>query len=279
MTELRALLERMRAERRAALIPYIAAGDPDSEATVQRAEALFRGGADLLELGVPFSDPLADGPVIQRAAERALAAGTTVAEVLRIAALVSARAGRRVVLMSYVNPLLRYGFDRFSSDAARAGVAGVLLTDVPPEEAAPFLGPMRRDGLGTVFLVAPTSTESRIREAALASTGFLYCVSRLGVTGERERLSEAFRPVLEAVRRHTDLPVGLGFGISTPEQAAEAARVADAVIVGSALVAKAERAGSREAAVRDLEAAARDLRRAIDGARSGPGVAPGPPSP
>jgi tryptophan synthase alpha chain len=279
MTELRAHLERVRAERRVAFIPYLAAGDPDSGATVQRAEALFHAGADLLELGVPFSDPLADGPVIQRAAERALAAGTTVAEVLRIAALVTERVGRRVVLMSYVNPLLRYGFDHFSSDAARAGVAGVLLTDVPPEEAAPFLGPLRRDGLGTVFLVAPTSTERRIRDAALASTGFVYCVSRLGVTGERDRLSESFRPVLEAVRRHTDLPVGLGFGISTPEQAGEAARVADAVIVGSALVAKAERADSRAAALRDLEATARELRRAIDRARTDPGVAPGPPSP
>jgi tryptophan synthase alpha chain len=274
--ELRGALERVRSERRAALIPYLAAGDPDGDATVARAAALFRGGADLLELGVPFSDPLADGPVIQRASERALAAGTTVAEVLRIAGRVTAEAGRRVVLMSYVNPLLRYGFDRFAGDAAGAGVIGVLLTDVPPEEAAPFRGPMRREGLGSVFLVAPTSTEERIRVAADASTGFLYCVSRLGVTGERERLSDSFRPVLEVVRRHSDLPVGLGFGISTPEQAAEAATVADAVIVGSALVARAERAASPEAAVVELETAARELRRGIDGARSSPGVAPGP---
>jgi tryptophan synthase alpha chain len=276
--ELRRALERVRSERRAAFIPYLAAGDPDGDATVARAAALFRGGADLLELGVPFSDPLADGPVIQRASERALAAGTTVAEVLRIAARVTADAGRRVVLMSYVNPLLRYGFDRFAGDAAGAGVIGLLLTDVPPEEAAPFLGPMQREGLGSVFLVAPTSTEERIRVAAGASTGFLYCVSRLGVTGERERLSASFRPVLEVVRRHSDIPVGLGFGISTPEQAAEAATVADAVIVGSALVARAERAASGEAAVVELETAARELRRGIDGARSSPGVAPGPPA-
>jgi len=267
VTRLRQVFEETRSENRAALVPYLTAGDPTAAATVEYACALVDGGADVLELGVPFSDPLADGPVIQRAAERALAGGTRVADVLECAAAIHRRTSVPLVVMSYVNPLLRYGWERFADEAAAAGVAGAILTDVPPEEAGPFLPAAERAGLGTVFLVAPTSTPERIRRAVEVTTGFVYCVSRLGVTGERADLSAAFRPVLEAVRRLSDVPVGVGFGISTAEQVREAGELADGVIVGSALVAIAEKAAGPERAVSALKSTAWDFRRALREAR------------
>jgi tryptophan synthase alpha chain len=267
VTALRRLFEKTRSEKRAALIPYLTAGDPDLEQTVELACALVEGGSDLLELGVPFSDPLADGPVIQRACARALAGGTRFGDVLEAASRVHERTGAGIVLMSYVNPVLRYGWERFAGESGQAGVVGVILTDVPPEEAGPFLPPASRAGLGTVFLVAPTSGRRRVLSALAVTTGFLYCVSRLGVTGARERLSESFRPTLQLVREVSDVPVGIGFGISTAEQAWEAGAYADGVIIGSALVAAAEEAGSRRAAARALESAARSFRRALEGAR------------
>jgi tryptophan synthase alpha chain len=269
MTRLRTVFERTRSEGRAAFIPYLTAGDPSVEATVEYAVALAAGGADVLELGVPFSDPLADGPVIQRAAERALAAGTGTADVLRCARSVSDRCGVPIVLMSYANPLLRYGWDRLAAEAADAGVVGTILTDVPPEEAEPFREAGERHDLGSVFLVAPTSPPERIRRIAERTTGFVYCVSRLGVTGERTSLSDAFVPVLEEVRKVSDLPVGVGFGISTPDHAREAGALADGVIVGSALVAAAEKAGSPDRAALALEKAARDLSAALRESRGG----------
>jgi len=269
MTRLRAVFERTRSEGRAAFIPYLTAGDPSPEATVEYAAALAAGGADVLELGVPFSDPLADGPVIQRATERALAAGTGTADVLRCARAVHERCGIPIVLMSYANPVLRYGWDRLAEEGARAGVVGTILTDVPPEEADPFREAGERHGLATVFLVAPTSPPERIRRIAERTTGFVYCVSRLGVTGERTSLSDAFVPVLKEVRKVSDLPVGVGFGISTPDQAREAGVLADGVIVGSALVAAAEKAGSPQRAATALEAAARDLSAALRDSRKG----------
>jgi tryptophan synthase alpha chain len=266
MNPVREAFAATRSRGRAALVPYLTAGDPSPEATVARAEGLADGGADLLELGVPFSDPLADGPVIQRATERALAAGTTVADVLRCTERVRASTGLAVVIMTYLNPVLRYGWDAFARDAAAAGAGGILLTDVPPEEAEPFRAAASERSLGTVFLVAPTSGAERIRRAAEASTGFVYCVTRLGVTGARTGMSDAFRPVLEKVREVTDVPVGLGFGISTAAHAREAAALADGVIVGSRLVALADEAGDRAPEV--LRDAARELREAIEGARA-----------
>jgi tryptophan synthase alpha chain len=271
VTRLRAVLERTRREGRAALIPYLTAGDPDPRATVEYAVALAEGGADVLELGVPFSDPLADGPVIQRATERALAAGTTVRDVLRCARAIRDRCGIPLVLMSYANPVLRHGWDDLAKEAADSGVVGTILTDVPPEEAEPFRAAAERHDLASVFLVAPTSPPERVRKIARASTGFVYCVSRLGVTGQGETLSDAFLPVLREVRKVSDLPVGVGFGISTPAHAREAGAVADGVIVGSALVAIAERAGSAEEAAAALRAAARDLAAALRDARRGRG--------
>lgn len=266
MTRLRTLFERLRTEERAALVPYLTAGDPDTRRTVEYARALGDGGADIVELGVPFSDPLADGPVLQRAAERALASGTRLDDVLDCAAEIS-RSGVPVVLMTYVNPVLRRGWERFARDAATSGVCGVILTDVPAEEAAPFLPAAAKEDLGTVFLVAPTSGAERIRAAAEATTGFVYCVSRLGVTGERTVLSDSFRPLIERVRAVTNLPVGLGFGISTAEQAREAGRFADGVIVGSRLVALAEAAPTPAHAAETLRKTASELRRALEEAR------------
>jgi tryptophan synthase alpha chain len=267
VTELRRILERTRSEGRAALVPFLTAGDPDLATTVDFACALVEGGADILELGVPFSDPLADGPVIQRATERALAQGIRVPDVLDCAREIHRRCGVPIVAMSYLNPLLRYGWDRFAAEAPGAGIVGVILTDVPPEEADAFLPAAAEHGLGTVFLVAPTSGEERIRHAAEITTGFLYCVTRLGVTGGRTSLSDAFRPVLETVRRVSDIPVGLGFGISTADHARAAGKDADAVIVGSALVAAAESAESPAAAADALRRTARELRTALGEAR------------
>jgi tryptophan synthase alpha chain len=268
LTRLREVFEVTRSENRAAFVPYLTAGDPSPERTVEYAAGLVDGGADVLELGVPFSDPLADGPVLQRAAERALAAGTRVEDVLRCAAAIRDRTGVPIVLMSYVNPLVQYGWERLVGEAADAGVVGAILTDVPPEEAGPFLPAAERAGLGTVFLVAPTSPPERIRRAVEATTGFVYCVTRLGVTGAGGSLSESFRPVLDVVRRLSDVPIGLGFGISTAEHARDAGKLADGVIVGSALVAAAERAGTAERAVAALKSTAWDFRRALRDARS-----------
>ncbi len=257
-------MSRIRAGGRAALVPYLTAGDPTIRATRRFARALAQGGADLLELGIPFSDPLADGPVIQRATARALDSGTRVADVLECAASVARDEGVGVVLMTYVNPVLAYGWERFAQDAAEAGCLGVLLTDVPSEEMQPFLEAARAHDLGTVCLVAPTSGEERVRRAAQSTTGFLYCVSRLGITGERQALSGAFRPVLETVRRVSDLPVALGFGISTPEHAREAGALADGVVVGSAFVRLIEEAESPHAAEDALRRTASLLRAALE---------------
>jgi tryptophan synthase alpha chain len=214
-------------------------------------------------LGVPFSDPLADGPVIQRAVARSLAAGTRVADVLACARMIHERAGLPLVLVTYLNPVLRFGWPRFVAEAAAAGVEGVILTDVPVEEADPYLPALAKAGIGSVFLVAPTSGMERIRAAAQKATGFLYCVSRLGVTGPRRELDGVFRSVLERIRAATDLPVGVGFGISSSAQVREAGALADGVIVGSALVRLAAEAPSPAAAAAALREKAREYRRAL----------------
>lgn len=240
MTRIQQLFERTRRENRAALIAYITAGDPNLAATPGVVATLERAGADLIELGVPFSDPIADGPVIQRAAGRALAAGTTVAGVLEAARQIRKTSEIPILLFTYLNPVLRYGLDQLARDAAAAGIDGCLLTDVSVEEAAPFVKAMRAAKLDTVFLGAPTSTERRLRLVAEYSTGFVYLVSRTGVTGERAALSDSLAPLLERMRAATSLPLAAGFGISTPEQAREVAKMADGVVVGSAIVRQME---------------------------------------
>ena len=256
---IRSSFERLKAEQRAGLIAYITAGDPAPERTPALVAALEQGGADIIELGVPFSDPIADGPVIQRGSDRALRAGTTVARVLDIAREIRRHSRIPIVLFSYLNPLLRYGFERLAQDALAAGVDGVLLTDLSVEEAEPHVSAIRSAGLDTIFLAAPTSTPQRLQLVANYSSGFVYLVSRTGVTGERESLSDSVQPLVDSVRALTDLPVAVGFGISTAAQVAQVARIADGVAVGSALVRVIEQNGQSPALERKLEDFAREL--------------------
>lgn len=239
-TRISALFEHTRREGRAALIAYLTAGDPTPAKTPEIAATLVRAGVDLIELGVPFSDPVADGPVIQRASARALNAGTTLAKVLDMAREIRAASEVPLLLFTYLNPALHYGFARLAKDAKAAGVDGVLLTDLSVEEAAPYMQPLRDAGLDTVFLAAPTSTDRRLKLVAEFSSGFVYLVSRTGVTGEQVALSESLGTLIEKTRAVTALPLAAGFGISTPEQAKAVAAMADGVVVGSAIVRQIE---------------------------------------
>jgi tryptophan synthase alpha chain len=252
-TRIQKLFDRTRKEGRAALIAYVTAGDPSPERTPEIVAHLERGGVDLIELGVPFSDPIADGPVIQRAAARALVAGTTVPKVLDMARAIRKTSEIPILLFTYLNPVLRYGLDKLARDAKARGIDGCLLTDVSVEEAEPYVAAMRAAGLDTVFLAAPTSTERRLKLVAQYSTGFVYLVSRTGVTGERADLSGSLAPLLERMRKVTKLPLAVGFGISTPEQAGAVAGMADGVVVGSAIVRQIEKdPGGLESLARSL---------------------------
>ncbi len=259
-TRIGRLFERLRAQRRPALIAYITAGDPAPDRTPDLVAALERGGADLIELGVPFSDPIADGPVIQRGSDRALKAGTTVAKVLDIAAQIRGRSEIPLLLFTYMNPVLRYGLDRLAREAVARGIDGCLLTDLSVEEAEPHVGAMRNAGLDTVFLAAPTSTERRLELVAKYSTGFVYLVSRTGVTGERASVSEAVTPLVAAMRKATNLPLAVGFGISTADHVRAVGAIADGVVVGSAFVRVIEQNAASAELERKLEALARELR-------------------
>jgi tryptophan synthase alpha chain len=225
-----------RAEGKPAFVAFLTAGDPSLDGTVEAALALERAGADVLELGVPFSDPLADGPVIQRASERALARGVTLSRVLEAVRRIRAQSELPLLLFSYYNPLLQHGLERLARDAKAAGVDGALVTDLPPEEAGDWIAAARACDVDTVFLASPTSPPDRLKLVAETSRGFVYAISRTGVTGERQALSGDARPLVERLRALTQVPVALGFGLSTPEQVREAAAVADGVVVGSALV-------------------------------------------
>lgn len=237
MSSIDRVFERCAEERRAAFIPFLVAGDPDLETTPRLLEALVEAGADLIELGVPFSDPIADGPVNQRAAGRALASGTTLAGILKVVASIRDGLGVPIVLFSYFNPIRARGVELFAEQAASSGVDGVLCVDLPPEEAEEaYLPAMERAGLDRIFLLAPTSTGERMKRAGEVSSGFVYYVSRTGVTGEREILTRTLAKEVKRVRRRVSLPVAVGFGISTPEQVAAVGGFADGVVVGSALV-------------------------------------------
>lgn len=254
--------ERARKERRAAFVPFLMAGDPDLRTTAELVVALAQAGADVVELGVPFSDPIADGAVNQGAAERALAAGTTVEGILATVAGVRTRTDVALVLFTYYNPIHRRGASRFAEQAAASGVDGVLCVDLPPEEArGEYLDALRTKGLDVIFLLAPTSTKQRAKAVAKAGSGFVYYVSRTGVTGERAELPHELAKEITELRRVVELPVAVGFGISTPEQAAAVGRVADGVVVGSALVRIASEAANPVAAVSEFAARIRaDLR-------------------
>jgi len=218
------------------LVAYLTAGDPSHDDTGKLLVALERGGADVIELGVPFSDPLADGPVIQRASERALTAGTTLKKIIERFPRWRESVSAPMILFSYYNPILQYGLEAFARDAARAGADGALIVDLTPEEAKPYIQAMREQNLDTVFLASPTSTDRRLELVAGLSTGFLYLISRTGTTGERSEISSSLRPLVERARRFAALPLAVGFGVSNPAQVREVQLVADAAVVGSALV-------------------------------------------
>ena len=238
MSTIQVAFARCRAEKRSAFIPFLTAGDPDLETTGDLLQALADGGADLIELGVPFSDPIADGPVIQRASTRALASGTTLSAILRLVARRRDRLGVPILLFSYYNPIHARGAESFAEQAAASGVDGVLCVDLPPEEGASdgFIPAMRQNGLDTVFLLAPTSTKERVRRVAQLSTGFVYYVARVGITGSRDELPRELIKEVRRMRRKLVQPLAVGFGITTPEQAAALGKVSDGVVVGSELV-------------------------------------------
>jgi tryptophan synthase alpha chain len=234
--------------KKPALVVYVTCGDPDLATTRAIVLRAIEAGADVIELGVPFSDPVADGPVIQRASERALKQGTTLAQVLTLAADVRQHAqSTGMIVFSYLNPILRMGMEKFCMVARHAGVDGVLLTDLPVEEAGEYLRAMRAHDLAPVFLAAPTSPDDRLKRIAAASRGFVYAVSRTGVTGARQQLAGDAQKLVRRLRRVTKLPIAVGFGISNAEQFAEAGEFADAVVVGSAIVETIEQNQGREA--------------------------------
>ena len=230
------------------LVVYVTCGDPDLATTRAIVLSAIEAGADVIELGVPFSDPVADGPVIQRASERALRQGTTLAQVLTLAADVRQHAqSTGMIVFSYLNPILRMGMKKFCAVARHAGVDGALLTDLPVEEAGEYLRAMRTHDLAPVFLAAPTSPDDRLKRIAAASRGFVYAVSRTGVTGARQQLAGDAQKLVRRLRRVTKLPIAVGFGISNAEQFAEVGQFADAVVVGSAIVETIEQNQGREA--------------------------------
>jgi tryptophan synthase alpha chain len=228
--------DRLKREGRTGLVTYITAGDPTIARTEDVLRALDRAGADLIELGVPFSDPLADGPVIQRATERALAGGTTLDDVLVLVERVRASLSVPIVVFTYANPLLRMGLDEFARRAAAVGIDGILILDLPIEEADEWRALFEAQDLDTIFLLSPTTTQDRIRQAARLGRGFLYGISRLGVTGARAAVAAGAAELAGRIRQETMLPVALGFGVSHPDHVREIGRVADAAVVGSALV-------------------------------------------
>ena len=240
---------RLRAARRTGLVTFVTAGDPDLGRSAAVLETLDRAGADVLEVGIPFSDPLADGPVIQRASERALAAGATLSSGLDLVARVRPRLEAPVVVFSYANPVLAMGLQDFARRAADSGVDGVLVLDLPIEEAEELRDALEPAGLDPIFLLSPTTTAARLRRAAELGRGFLYGISRLGVTGARDTVAAGAQELAARIRAVTALPLALGFGISRPEHVAEVGRWADAAVVGSGLVAK-----MAQAADGDLEA-------------------------
>ncbi len=218
------------------LVAYLTCGDPDVRVSREVALAAISAGAEVIELGVPFSDPVADGPVIQRASERALKNGVSLDQVLDIGREIRSNSDAGLIVFSYLNPILRMGIEKFAAKVAAAGIDGALITDLPVEEAGEYLRHMRKRKLDTVFLVAPTSTDERLKHIAEASTGFVYAVSRTGVTGARKELPEDAQKLVRRLRKFTKLPIAVGFGISAPEQFAAVGKFADAAAVGSAIV-------------------------------------------
>jgi tryptophan synthase alpha chain len=256
---------RLRSEKRKAFIPYICAGDPNLERTVDLALALEKAGADILELGLPFSDPLADGIVNQLAAQRALAAGATAAGVLNCVRAIRAKSNIPMVLYSYLNPIFQFGFEKFHNEAEKAGVDGLLLLDLPPEEdsAERNGGGVRNENVFHIRLIAPTTPTDRVKTIAAKAEGFLYYVSREGVTGARAQIADSLGDRVKELRKLSDLPIAVGFGISNPGQARDVARYADAVVVGSAIVDLIAKNGAKRDLIDEVGSFARELADAV----------------
>ncbi len=244
MSRIAKTFQRMRAEGRKGFIPFVTAGDPDRDRSLLIILKLAELGSDVIEIGVPFSDPMADGPTIQRSSQRALANGVSVSDVLSIARKAREQVETPLVLFSYLNPLLSYGFQNLARDAAEAGIDGILITDAIDEEAMEFSSVLRDSGLDLISLVAPTTTDDRLEKIAKRSSGFLYAVSRAGITGARDTVSADAEKLVERTRQFTDLPIAVGFGISTEHQIRDVWRFADAAVVGSAIVSEIERSAS-----------------------------------
>ena len=263
MTRIEALFTAFRGSGEKALVVYLTAGDPDRKASLEYISAAAEGGADIIEVGIPFSDPTADGPTIQAASTRALSAGTTVRGVLSLVSSFRERYDTPVVLFGYYNPIFRYGVGPFCRDAGRAGADGILVVDLPPEEADEMAPAARTAGLNRIPLVAPTSGRRRIRRASESGSGFLYMISVTGITGVRKSLPPGISTWAAAVRKESRLPVAIGFGISTPAMARSAARHADAVVVGSACVRIVERHGAGRAGPPAMRRFVRTLKTAM----------------
>ena len=266
MSRIAGVFSALRDQGRQALIPFVTAGDPHPETTLPLMHAMVEAGADIIELGVPFSDPMADGPVIQRASERALAHHVSLHDVIEmVRRFRETNQTTPVVLMGYLNPLEVMGYEAFASAAAEAGVDGVLTVDIPPEEGGNFVPAMKAKGIDPIFLLAPTSHRARIERITAAASGFVYYVSLKGVTGAGNLSLDSVREKLAEIRSCTDLPVGVGFGIKDAATAGEMARFADAVVVGSALVSRIEaNAGRPEQAIAEISEMLRGMRAAMD---------------
>ncbi|HLH77412.1 MAG TPA: tryptophan synthase subunit alpha [Candidatus Binataceae bacterium] len=267
------MFAQLRARNEAALIPFIFAGDPDLEHTQALALELAQRGADLIELGIPFSDPMADGPANQRAGARGMAGGGTLSAVLGMVSQLRQFTQVPLILFGYANPFLHYGSERLCADAGAAGVDGLLMVDMPPEESGELAQPARAAGLDLIYLLAPTTPLERARRIARAASGFLYYVSVTGVTGARTEVAADLAQHIQALRQVTELPLGVGFGISTPAQAAQVASYADAVIVGSVLSQLIEACGKSERLLPTVCGLVAEMKQAMRGARGGAQVA------
>jgi tryptophan synthase alpha chain len=261
------------------IVAYLTAGDPSLDATEKIVLTAAEAGADVIELGVPFSDPVADGPTIQRASERALRSGTTLAGILRLVARIRRSSEVPIVLFSYFNPILQMGLEKFAAESAKAGADGVLVTDLTPEEAGEYRAILRAHNLDTIFLAAPTSTDARLAKIAAASSGFLYLISRTGVTGTRDALPEDLPAFVRRVRQRTRLPIAVGFGISQPTHVTLLGGIADAAVVGSAIVAEIEKAATPERAAEAVGNLIRTLKQAGKSGVSQRGIPAGSENP
>jgi tryptophan synthase alpha chain len=259
MSRIAETFAKLKRDDRRGFIPFITAGDPDLPTTRNLIVELAGAGATLIELGIPFTDPMADGPVIQRASERALRHGFRLAQILEIVSDARKQTDVPIILFSYFNPLLQFGIDKLAREAKAAGVDGILVTDLVPEEAGEFASVLRAHDLDMIFLVAPTSTDERLQMIARRASGFIYAVSRAGITGAREQMSADAEKLVRRVRRFSNLPVAVGFGISKPEHVADVLRYADAAVVGSAIVSEIEQAQSAADAVARVGRFARQL--------------------